>query len=111
MIGVMASDYEGVKKWRGVRRVTEGGHGKRQQVKWRKTRDNDSPFGERLTWKGAGHVANDKWMMRRRRTTRTKEGRWMDDTRQQGKGGMEDDMTGEGPTRVKHRAAEKDGAA
>jgi hypothetical protein len=35
----------------------------------------------------------------------------MDDTRQQGKGGKEDDMTGEGPTLAKHRAAEKDGAA
>jgi hypothetical protein len=34
----------------------------------------------------------------------------MGDTRQQGKGGKEDDMTGEGPTRVKGRAAEKDGA-
>jgi hypothetical protein len=35
----------------------------------------------------------------------------MDDTWQQGKGGKEDDMMGEGPTLAKHRAAEKDGAA
>jgi hypothetical protein len=35
----------------------------------------------------------------------------MDDTWQQGKGGREDDMTGGGPTLVKHRAAEKGGAA
>jgi hypothetical protein len=35
----------------------------------------------------------------------------MDDTRQQGKGGREDEMTGGGPTLVKHRAAEKGGAA
>jgi hypothetical protein len=25
----------------------------------------DSLFGERLTWKGAGHVASGEWMMRR----------------------------------------------
>jgi hypothetical protein len=35
----------------------------------------------------------------------------MDDTRQQGKGGREDEMTGGGPTLVKYRAAEKGGAA
>jgi hypothetical protein len=35
----------------------------------------------------------------------------MDDTRQQGKGGKGDDMTGEGPTRVKGRVAERDEAA
>jgi hypothetical protein len=35
----------------------------------------------------------------------------MDDTRQQEKGGLEDDMMGEGPTQAKHRAAEKDGSA
>jgi hypothetical protein len=39
----------------------------------------------------------------------TKEGRWMDDTRQQEKGGKEDDMMREGPMLVKPRAAEKDG--
>jgi hypothetical protein len=33
----------------------------------------------------------------------------MDDTRQQGKVVLEDDMMGEGPTLAKHRAAEKDG--
>jgi hypothetical protein len=31
----------------------------------------------------------------------------MDDTRQQEKGGKGDDMTGEGPTRVKDRVAER----
>jgi hypothetical protein len=35
----------------------------------------------------------------------------MDDTRQQGKGGREDEMTGGGPTLVRHWAAEKGGAA
>jgi hypothetical protein len=40
---------------------------------------------------------------------RTKEGRRMDDTWQQGKGGLEDDKTGEWPTLAKHRAAEKGG--
>jgi hypothetical protein len=35
----------------------------------------------------------------------------MDDTRQQGKGGRKNEMTGGGPTLVKHRAAEKGGAA
>jgi hypothetical protein len=44
------------------------------------------------------------------RTLRTKEGRWMDDTWQQEKGGKEDDVAGEGPTLAKYRAAEKDGA-
>jgi hypothetical protein len=40
---------------------------------------------------------------------RTNEGRWMDDTRKQGKGGKEDDMTGEGPMQAKHKATGKDG--
>jgi hypothetical protein len=35
----------------------------------------------------------------------------MDDTRQQGKGGRKNEMTGGGPTLVKHRATEKDVAA
>jgi hypothetical protein len=34
----------------------------------------------------------------------------MDDTRQKEKGGKEDDMMREGPTLVKPRVAEKDGA-
>jgi hypothetical protein len=49
------------KKWRGVGRVTE-------DDSWRKGGRREImnlPFGERLTWKGAGHVANDEWMMRR----------------------------------------------
>jgi hypothetical protein len=33
----------------------------------------------------------------------------MDDTWQQGKGGKEDDMMGEGPMQDKHRATRKDG--
>jgi hypothetical protein len=37
--------------------------------------------------------------------------RGSDDTRQQGKGGQEDDMTGEGPAWVKGRVAEKDETA
>jgi hypothetical protein len=35
--------------------------------------------------------------------------RWMDDTWQPGKGGLEDDKTEEWPTLAKHRAAEKGG--
>jgi hypothetical protein len=35
----------------------------------------------------------------------------MDDTRQQGKGGRKNEMTGGGPTLVNHKAAEKGGAA
>jgi hypothetical protein len=35
----------------------------------------------------------------------------MDDTRQQGKGGREDEMTGGGPTLVKHRTAEEGSTA
>jgi hypothetical protein len=35
----------------------------------------------------------------------------MDDTRQQGKGERKNEMTGGGPTLVKHRAAERGGAA
>jgi hypothetical protein len=33
----------------------------------------------------------------------------VDDTRQQGKGGRKNEMTGGGPTLVKHRAAERSG--
>jgi hypothetical protein len=46
-----------------------------------------------------------------KRRTHGRRGRGMDDTWQQGKGGKEDNMTGEGPMLAKHRAAEKDGAA
>jgi hypothetical protein len=35
----------------------------------------------------------------------------MDDTRQQEKGGLEDDMTGEGPTQAKHGVVGNDGIA
>jgi hypothetical protein len=35
----------------------------------------------------------------------------MDDTRQQGKGGGKDEMTGGGPTLVNHKATEKGVAA
>jgi hypothetical protein len=42
-------------------------HGGRHQVKERKMGEMNSPSGERLTWKGTGHVASDsEWMMRRR---------------------------------------------
>jgi hypothetical protein len=42
---------------------------------------------------------------------RTKEGRQMDDTRQQEKGGLEENMMGEGPTQAKQRVAKNDGSA
>jgi hypothetical protein len=32
----------------------------------KKTGEMNSPSGERLTWKGTGHVASSEWMMRRR---------------------------------------------
>jgi hypothetical protein len=38
-----------------------------------------------------------------------KRGKWKGDTRQQGKGGPEDDKAGEWPTLAKHGAAEKGG--
>jgi hypothetical protein len=39
-------------------RKTPGGGGRRELM--------DSPSGERLTWKEAGHVASNEWMVRRR---------------------------------------------
>jgi hypothetical protein len=54
------------KKWRGVRRVTEDDTWRKTSGGRGKTRDNELAFGERLTWKGAGHMASNKWMMRRR---------------------------------------------
>ena len=38
-----------------------------EDIRWKGGRREimNSPFGERLTWKGVGHVENDKWMMRR----------------------------------------------
>jgi hypothetical protein len=66
LIGVMASDYEGVKA---MARCEKDDRGRRmaEDNRWKGGRREimSSPFGERLTWKGAGHVANDKWMMRR----------------------------------------------
>jgi hypothetical protein len=76
------------KKWRGVKKGTKDGS-------WRKTSGGregrreimNSLLGGRLMWKGVGHMENDKWMMRREVTTRTKGWRWTGDTRQQEKGG------------------------
>jgi hypothetical protein len=60
---------------------------------------------------GQGHVAGGEWTVRRRENhADPKRMRWMSDTRQQEKGGTGYYMTGEGPTLVKHRAAEKGGA-
>jgi hypothetical protein len=41
-------------------------HGKKPQGEGRKMRENELAFWWGLTWKGAGHMENDKWMMRRR---------------------------------------------
>jgi hypothetical protein len=66
MIGVMASDYEGVEE------VAEEEATWRRDTWWKKKVEGgrreimDSLFGERLTWKGVGHVASNEWMMRRR---------------------------------------------
>jgi hypothetical protein len=35
-------------------------------VKGRKMGGMFFPMGERLTWKGAGHVASSEWMVRKR---------------------------------------------
>jgi hypothetical protein len=69
MIGVMASDYVGVeevarcekgdKGWFMADDIRQkGGKGGREIV--------NSLFGARLMWKGAGHMENNKWMMRRK---------------------------------------------
>jgi len=67
MIGVIASDYEGVeevvrcemgdRRWFMAEVIRQMG-GRREIM--------NLPFGERLTWKGAGHVASNEWMVRRR---------------------------------------------
>jgi hypothetical protein len=61
---------------------------------------------------GKGHVADSKWMMKRgeRPCGRVRaRGAMTHGSRR--KGGKEDDVTGEGPTRVKDRAAKRDEAA
>jgi hypothetical protein len=40
--------------------------GGRQKMKERKTKGMNSPPGERLTYEGTGHVAGNKWVVRRR---------------------------------------------
>jgi len=35
-------------------------------VEGRKTGGTNSPSGERMTWKGMGHVASSEWMVRKR---------------------------------------------
>jgi hypothetical protein len=67
MTGVVASDYEGVRSGEvreGRQRRTHGGRHRRKKGGRREM--VDLLFGERLTWKGAGHMANDEWMMRRK---------------------------------------------
>jgi hypothetical protein len=49
------------KKWRGGGHMAEDN--RRKEGRWEIM---NSPFGERLTWKGAGHVASNEWMVRRR---------------------------------------------
>jgi hypothetical protein len=67
MIGVMASDYEGVEE---VVRCEKGDRGRfmAEDIRRKGGRRGvmNSLFGERLMWKGAGHMASDKWMMRRK---------------------------------------------
>jgi hypothetical protein len=70
MIGVMASDYVGVEE---VARCEKGDRGRfmvediRRKGGGKGSREIvNSLFGERLMWKGAGHMANNKWMMRRK---------------------------------------------
>jgi hypothetical protein len=56
------------KKWRGVRRVTEDGPRRKTSGERGEGRREimNSLFGERLTWKGAGHMESNEWMMRKR---------------------------------------------
>jgi hypothetical protein len=67
MIGVMASDYEGVEE---VARCEKGDRGRfmAEDIRQKGGRREimNSPFGERLMWKGVGHMASGEWMMRRR---------------------------------------------
>jgi hypothetical protein len=67
MIGVMASDYEVVEE---VARCEKGDRGRFMAEDNRRKEGRremmNSPFGEGLMWKGAGHMASDKWMMRRK---------------------------------------------
>jgi hypothetical protein len=67
MIGVMASDYEGVEE---VARCEKGDRGRfmAEDIRRKGGRREimNSLFGERLMWKGVGHMENDKWMMRRK---------------------------------------------
>jgi hypothetical protein len=55
-------------------------------------------FKGKLMWKGGKRVADDVWMLRTRKTTRTIGKRQKDDTWQRGKGGRKDEMTGGWPT-------------
>jgi hypothetical protein len=52
-----------------------------EDIRWkgRKTGEMNSPSGERLTWKGTGHVASSEWMMRRRENhvDQKERGEWM----------------------------------
>jgi hypothetical protein len=66
MTGMVVSNYEGVKEVARCEKGDRGGH-MAEDNRWKGERREimDSPFGERLTRKGAGHMSNDKWMMRR----------------------------------------------
>jgi hypothetical protein len=88
MIGVMASDYEGMKEMAWCGKSDKGGHMvEENRRKRRKRRDSGLTL-----WREAD-VEKER------------------DTWQQGKCGKEDDMMGEGSTQAKHRAAENDGSA
>ena len=75
MIGVMASDYEGMEEVARCEKGDRGGQmvkdnmrkGERQEVM-------NSLFGERLTWKGTGHMESNEWMVRRREDHTDQEG-------------------------------------
>jgi hypothetical protein len=67
MVGVMASDYEGVE---GMARCEKGDGGcfmaEDIRRKGGRREITNLPFGEGLMWRGVGHMAHDKWMARRR---------------------------------------------
>ena len=75
MIGVMASDYEGVEE---VVKCEKGDRGrfmaKDIRQKGGRREIMNSPFGERLTWKGTGHMESNEWMVRRREDHTDQEG-------------------------------------
>jgi hypothetical protein len=113
MIGVMASDYEGVEE---VARCEKGDRGRfmEEDIRWKggKTRDNEPASWweadvERSGMHGKRQVDDEKGGGPR--GPKGGGGRVTHGSRR--KVVLEDDKTGEGPTLAKHGVAENDGSA